>query len=126
MEDIVWYSISIVVVGFILGWKLSARHHMQIFGDILDALGVTESQLNAIRIDEDGQEDKPIAITVEQVGGNLYAYTKENPRFLAQGTTPEELRQSLSERLLNADVIIYEDDAGYDVMKHLNSATEVA
>lgn len=123
--DFIGYSVALLAAGITLGWHLSTRHHIQIFGDLLDALGVSPDELEKLKFDDD-LDETTVAITVEKVGNNLYAYTKENPKFLAQGQTREELLKSLGEKLIDATVIIHEDDEGYEIMQTTESAAEAS
>jgi hypothetical protein len=67
-------------------------------------------------LDEDVSSETEIAITVEQLNGNLYAYTKENPKFIAQGRNREELITALGQKLNDATILISEGDEGFEIM----------
>jgi hypothetical protein len=118
MNDI-WSYVAVSVVSFALGWCICHWHCIRTFGDILEYFGISIEDLENMKIDEldeNVSSETEIAITVEQLNGNLYAYTKENPRFLAQGRDREELINALGQKLNDATILISEGDEGFEIM----------
>jgi hypothetical protein len=120
MDDY-WSYIGVGTSCFVLGWVISHWYCIRTFGDILDYFGITVDDLENMKIEEllDNQgnsDETEVAITVETVNGQLYAYTKENPRFLAQGRNREELITALGEKLSDVTILISEGDEGFELM----------
>jgi hypothetical protein len=121
MDDY-WSYIGVGTSCFVLGWVISHWYCIRTFGDILEYFGITVDDLENMKIEEllAKKEDEPdeteVAITVETVNGQLYAYTKENPRFLAQGRNREELINALGEKLSDVTILISEGDEGFELM----------
>lgn len=120
MDDY-WSYIGVGTSCFVLGWVISHWYCIRTFGDILEYFGITVEDLENMKIEEllDNQgnsDETEVAITVETVNGQLYAYTKENPRFLAQGRNREELITALGEKLSDVTILISEGDEGFELM----------
>jgi len=121
MDDY-WSYIGVGTSCFVLGWVISHWYCIRTFGDILEYFGITVDDLENMKIEEllvkkgDESDETEVAITVETVNGQLYAYTKENPRFLAQGRNREELINALGEKLSDATILISEGDEGFELM----------
>jgi hypothetical protein len=121
MDDY-WSYIGVGTSCFVLGWVISHWYCIRTFGDILEYFGITVDDLENMKIEEllakkeDEHDETEVAITVETVNGQLYAYTKENPRFLAQGRNREELITALGEKLSDATILISEGDEGFELM----------
>ena len=120
MDDY-WTYIGVGTSCFVLGWVISHWYCIRTFGDILEYFGITVDDLENMKIEEllDNQgnsDETEVAITVETVNGQLYAYTKENPRFLAQGRNREELITALGEKLSDVTILISEGDEGFELM----------
>jgi hypothetical protein len=121
MDDY-WSYIGVGTSCFVLGWVISHWYCIRTFGDILEYFGITVDDLENMKIEEllvkkeDECDENEVAITVETVNGQLYAYTKENPRFLAQGRNREELINALGEKLSDATILISEGDEGFEIM----------
>jgi hypothetical protein len=120
MDDY-WSYIGVGTICFVLGWFISHWYCIRTFGDILEYFGITVDDLENMKIEEllDNQgnsDETEVAITVETVNGQLYAYTKENPRFLAQGRNREELINALGEKLSDVTILISEGDEGFELM----------
>jgi len=121
MDDY-WSYIGVGTSCFVLGWVISHWYCIRTFGDILEYFGITVDDLENMKIEEllvkkeDEPDETEVAITVETVNGQLYAYTKENPRFLAQGRNREELINALGEKLSDVTILISEGDEGFELM----------
>lgn len=127
----------LIVTGVVSGaisWYICMTECTKVFTHILKEIGVDDIPrvLKSVNVKNNiGTSEEPVkdvAITVEKDNDILYAYTKFQPKFLAQGKTPEELFQNLGRRLINANVIINEDDDGYDyilpLIEKLTQSTE--
>jgi hypothetical protein len=121
MDDY-WSYIAVGLGSFVLGWGICHWYCIRTFGDILEYFGITIADLENMKFDgfpiehADESDENEVAITVEQVNGQLFAYTRENPRFLAQGRNREELLDALGQKLNNATILISEDDEGFHLM----------
>lgn len=112
--------VAVGVVCFIIGWSISHWSTVKTFAAILHYFGITNEDLESMNDDLvrniTKQDETTVAITVEEVDGMLYCYTKENPKFLAQGRNREELLKALAVKLHDVTVIISENDAGFHLL----------
>lgn len=119
MDDY-WSYIGVGLGSFALGWGICHWHCIRTFSDILEYFGIGIEDLENMKLEEvdevDESDENEVAITVEQVNGQLFAYTKENPRFLAQGRNREELITALGVKLSDATILISEGDEGFEIM----------
>ena len=121
MSDVLSY-VGVGVGSFVAGCVVAQAYSIHVFGEILEYFDISPDDLtNMRRVLRGGTVPEPsdseVAITVEDVDGTLYAYTKENPRFIAQGSNREALIISLGIALVNATILIAEGDAGFDIMQ---------
>ena len=126
----------LVVVAFAFGWYLGSKittHLLALsFRQILDDLGVKNSQLRQLARDidpnfpdvnastQDGDQLTPLEVTIEQHQGVLYAYRKDNKQFLGQGTDQTTLVDSIAKRMTDVRLIIDTAD-GADLLRKNNS-----
>ena len=128
MELIDWITLAIfTMIGAIAGWRLSAAFHTSLFHQILKDLGVTNAQLIKVARDsalaagidaevandrlkslEDGLEK--VEIKVEKHGEMLYAFRKDNDKFLGQGSTKDALIEAMKHHVSNVRCIVVEGD----------------
>ncbi len=98
----------LVVLGFVLGYKISEIVHVYSFKKILEDLNVGEGDLRKLHsklakeVGEDvedtaDQSKTVIEIKVEEHQGILFAYELEHDTFVAQGKDSDELL----DRILN-------------------------
>lgn len=127
------YFIELLIVfglGWYLGYKLSAVFHLRLFKMILEDMGIDNKKLVEFArktgaefitpevdeqfkaIEEDGLEQ--IEIKVEKHSNTLYAFRKDNDQFLGQGSTKEDLIESMGQRLKNVRLTVVE---GNEYMK---------
>lgn len=118
MELIDWITIAVIfALGWFLGNRAATRIHLTAFSMILKELGVKNQDLirvaraNGLTIPEP-EHDEPeldhIEIKVEKHGEMLYAFRKDNDRFLGQGTSREELINRMAESLRNVRCTVVE------------------
>jgi hypothetical protein len=88
---------------------------------ILQKIGIDDLSKELAKFHRNGNDTKNIAITIEQENGILFAYSKENPKFLAQGKTAEELLQNIGNRFIDVNITIGEHDKGYEILMALNN-----
>jgi hypothetical protein len=116
-------TIILIVLGFIVGWKLSEWITTASFMKILDDLGVSNDQLSKLNdqyaanlgIDEKPAEEaaeKIVNVKIEQHGNRLYAYDLHTDEFLVYADTAEELITALSQRYDGNTRVLIEKDQG--------------
>lgn len=123
--------IIVGVVAFIVGWRLSHHTSALLFSKILEELGVTEKQLDALikkagnkeessatpeEIEEELLEE--IEVKIESHQGQLYAFRVEDDKFLGQGADRESLVKRLAESMTGVRLIIREENGA----QHLKEA----
>ena len=129
-------TLILIVLAFAVGWRLGSwiTTHLlaQSFRQILNDLGVKNSQLRKLAEDvgvelpavnastAEGDSLTPVEITIEQHQGVLYAYRKDNQQFLGQGTDRQGLIDSISKRMTDVRLIIDQND-GADLLQKNNS-----
>jgi len=116
-----------LALGFYVGYKIAEAILLFTFKKVLEEFNIGAKELEAIaeRLgveypktptaaadDTEESEFPKVAIEVEQLGTTLYAYRKDNGRFLGQAATPEELIQRLGEQLSNVKLIVAREDGG--------------
>jgi hypothetical protein len=121
MSDVLSY-VGVGVGSFVTGCVVAQAYSIHVFGEILEYFDISHDDLinmrHVLRGDTVSEPSgREVAITVDDVDGTLYAYTKENPRFIAQGPNREALIISLGLALVNATILITEGDAGFAIMQ---------
>lgn len=116
-----------LALGFYVGYKIAEAILLFTFKKVLEEFNIGAKELESIAerlgvqvptkptndLAEDSEEEFPkVAIEVEQLGTTLYAYRKDNGRFLGQAATPEELIIRLGEQLSNVKLIVAREDGG--------------
>lgn len=117
-----------VAIGLYVGYKAGEAVTMWLTVKALKELNIGPKELEQLlaKLKEQNptettaaQEELPnpdafpkIAIEIEQVGSMLYAYQKENGRFVGQATTPEDLIRCLSEKFTNVKLTVAREDGG--------------
>ena len=125
--DMIEYII-VGLVGLIVGWHTSRHVHLQGFRDLLRAMQITEQQLrDAVRKIaspewqqlEDAPEDlNVVEVRLEEVGGEIFAYRKDNHQFLGQGCNPQGLIERLNQNLTPCRVIVADEDGAALLQKN--------
>jgi hypothetical protein len=116
------YIILTAIIAFVLGYKVAELIGTMALREILNDLGIKESQLRSL-IDQESQEDQPrqeVELRIEQIEGQLLAYEKQpQVRFVAQSPTAELLLERLVQFYpVNTRLNISCTD-GSDLMQHL-------
>lgn len=116
------YIILTAIIAFVLGYKVAELIGTMALREILNDLGIKESQLRSL-IDQESQEDQPlqeVELRIEQIEGQLLAYEQQpEVRFVAQSPTAELLLERLVEFYpANTRLNISRTD-GSDLMQHL-------
>ena len=119
--------IILFALGFWLGGRIRSIWDHITFKMILDDLGVTKKQLNAVAkkhgkdfdptddAEETSEELTVVAIKIEQHDGHLYVFRKDNDQFLGQGKDLESLIDRLGEKLKNVRLVASKED-GADLL----------
>lgn len=112
--------IVIACVAFWLGSRLTMKFQEQVFMKILQDLGITTDQLQALNKElnfvenDDGVKLEEMEIRIEEYQGRLYVYRVSDNKFLAQGEDREKLIESLTQNLTNVRLIVSEENgAGF-------------
>ena len=116
------YIILTAIIAFVVGYKVAELIGTLALREILEDLGIKESQLRSL-IDQENQEDQPrqeVELRIEQIEGQLLAYEQQpEVRFVAQCPTAELLLERLVEFYpANTRLNISRTD-GSDLMQHL-------
>ncbi len=125
MEVFIEYFI-VFALGWYIGGKITAALHLRLFKLILEDLKISNADLiNVARrtgadfitpeqeamlkeAEEDGLER--IEIKVEKHSETLYAFRKDNDKFLGQGSSREDLIAALEKNMTNVRLIVVEGD----------------
>jgi len=119
-------TIIIMVIAFIVGWKLNELLMAVSFKKILEELKVTDNDLktlaqkNGIEIPENAAEKSQgseIHIRIEKINGSLLAYEVAKDSFVAQGDDPEMLLSRIIERFPAGTRITVLKEHGGDIIE---------
>jgi hypothetical protein len=113
----------LIVLGFVLGFKVSEAYHVFSFKKILEDLNVSEKDLRRLHskmakdLDEDAESPADtktiIEIKVEQHQGLLFAYEAEHDTFIAQGQDGDELLSRILDKYpVNVRVVCDRSNGG--------------
>lgn len=122
-------SLLFLVVGFYAGWKLSDYLRTTATMMLFRELGISEKDLralakkNGMELPEDNSEDseddlEEIHIKVEKHGTEIYAFRVDNDQFLGQGSTREQLIESMGQRMKDVRLIV---DEGKELLQESHS-----
>ena len=116
------YIILTAIIAFVVGYKVAELIGTLALREILEDLGIKESQLRSL-IAQENSEDSPlqeVELRIEQIEGQLLAYEQQpEVRFVAQCPTAELLLELLVEFYpVNTRLNISRTD-GSDLMQHL-------
>ena len=110
------------VLGALLGWKVHDIWTRVMIKELLQDMGITDQQQKQLRekcIDElkahnidPGVEDEvpEIEVTLEQHQGVIFAYSKDDGTFMAQGANKEQLLNALRDRYKNIRCVVADRD----------------
>ena len=133
--DLVLIFIAGLLLGVWLGWRTSNRMHEMLLPEILKMTGVTDEKLKAAmaQLRLNLPEDHPdkiksvdeilpsVNVRIEEHGDQLYAYRKEDDKFLGQGRTQEALLSRMQEQNKGTSfkIIVAKED-GADLLQKYN------
>ena len=117
--------IIVALVAFALGFKISEIIHVISFKRILEDLGVQPEQLNRLAREIGVPESqlsrtetkKIVEVTLEKIGGVIYAYRRDNNQFLGQGTDHDTLIDHLNKTFAQGARIVIREQDGAELMK---------
>jgi hypothetical protein len=111
----------LIPVAFYIGWKVNEAWMLLSFRTILQELKISNDQLvkiardKGIQLTETDPDPEPesdpgvpalLEVRLEQIDGQIFAYSLKDDQFLGQGTDRDTLVQRLTENLTNVRVII--------------------
>lgn len=98
----IFTSIVVFLVGFLMGWKVREIHAIHRGRQIIRKLA--EEEAKQIK-------DNYIKIKMELVGDEIFVYSGEDHMFLAQGSSLKEVEEKLNERFPGKKYLIEEGNA---------------
>ncbi len=107
-------TLLVLIVGFILGWKLNGLFNRFTTISILRDLGITEQQLKTQMRKYESPEAEPedelttIEVVLEQHQGQIYAFRKDTDAFLGQGRDRDSLIDDLKTKMNNVRLVVVE------------------
>jgi hypothetical protein len=122
----------IAIVCFAIGWALGARVTrtilQRVFSEILADLNIGPDNLRSladkygmpmtkVEQDDNGEDHEVVEVKIEEHQGCLYAFRKDNDKFLGQGATREELIERLKEEFSGTVKMIVREVDGADLIK---------
>ena len=121
------------ILGFAIGWSLSARVNRELMGrafaEILKDLNINETNLKSLatkygmkvtKVEKDeatNEEMEVVEVKIEKHHGSLYAFRKDNDKFLGQGENREELIERLKHEFSGTVKMIVREADGADLIK---------
>jgi len=119
-------TVILIVLAFIIGWKINEIVMAASFKKILEDLKVPDSALadlarrNGIEIPEESSAEKPkgpeINLRIEAVGGSLLAYELDQDSFVAQADDADQLLSRIIERFPVGTKITVQKEHGGDLI----------
>lgn len=121
MDDTL-FMFLVLILGIIIGWRLSSAFSRITMFAIMRDMGITEQQLKdqmkkyGHEVDDDAAKDEltTIEVTLEQHQGQIYAFRKDTDAFLGQGRDRDSLIDDLKGKMNNVRLVIVE---GNDLIK---------
>lgn len=113
-----------LALGVYIGYKIAEAMLLFTIKKILEELDISQKELDALTkrlgmevptaaAENLAEEDLPkVSIEIEKLGNTLYAYRKDNGRFLGQATSPEELIALMAEKLQDVKLTVTPEDGG--------------
>ena len=108
----------LIPVAFYIGWKANEAWMLLSFRTILEELKISNDQLikiaesKGIKLTDSQPEPDPgdtlpeLEVRLEQINGQIFAYSLKDDQFLGQGTDRDSLIKRLTENLSNVRVVI--------------------
>jgi len=134
--ELIIIVIAAVVMGFVWGWRTSTRVHLEGFRHILRSLNITnEDLIRSIRktaspellerldliqsqTPSESQRDSIVEVKLEQHGGQIYAFRKDNDQFLGQGADRDSLIDRLNQTMKPCTVNVAREDGAELLQKN--------
>lgn len=123
-----WLLISyvgVLAVGGYLGYTVNDWVIRKTFGEMMAEAGLTDDKMDQFvthwapimepELAADGSTPK-VQITLEQVGDDIYCYSKTTKEFLGQAKDREELVEVLTQRLGPVTLLVQPED-GADLIE---------
>ena len=117
----------LIIIAFVLGWKINEFIMAHTFRKILDELKVSDQALRklvddrSLLIPEDTAAEKPrgptVEIKIEQHQGQLLAFEATKDTFLAQGQDPDMLLSRIVDIFPVGTKIVIDNDHGGELIK---------
>lgn len=110
------------VLGAFLGWKVCDIWTRVMIKELLEDMGLTDKQMKALRdkcatelrsagIDPGVEDEMPeVEIRIEQIQGQIFAYSLDDGTFMAQGSNREELFNNLRERYKQIRCVVSQEN----------------
>lgn len=129
--------IIVLIVGLVVGYKISTAMHLQAIKDLLRSLDISNEdlmraarknasaemllELDAIeqRYQQQKSEETVIDVKLEQHGGQIYAFRKDTDQFIGQGADTAALIERLNQTLKPCRVVVAKED-GADLLQKNN------
>lgn len=117
------------VIGWILGWRINDALRTAAVKALLKELGVTDQDLRRAALKngiilaeapESAADEVVVEVRLEQDGGQIYAYRKDDSTFLGQGHDKESLIAAIAHRMKDVRLVIAQED-GADLLQKSHS-----
>ena len=130
--------ILVLILGLVIGWRASARVHLDGFRELMRMLKISDqdlvqamrrsapqdwhAKLDLIAAEQEQTDESAVVINVrlEQMGDVIYAYRKSDDQFLAQGLDADTLIARLNETMTSCRIIVAKED-GADLLRKNNT-----
>ena len=118
--DLILSLVGVFTIGVYVGYKINDMIMKHTFALMIKEAGLGDKDLNkfidhwAPKVGEGVPEeaDNTLDITLEKQGDMIYAYRKDNSKFLAQGRDKDELVQALSKDWPGVTLLVKKEDGG--------------
>jgi hypothetical protein len=101
-----------------LGFKINDILIKHTFGEMIKQAGLQDQDLDKFvehwspLLQEESQSNPTLEITLEQQGDMIYAYRKDNSKFLAQGRDQAELTAALARDWPGVTLLVRKEEGG--------------
>jgi len=109
-------------IGLLLGWKVCDTWTRVMIRELLEDMGLDEKQQKKLRekcvtelrsagIDPGVEDEMPeVEIRIEQIQGQIFAYSLDDNEFMAQGKNREELFNNLRARYKEIRCVVSQEN----------------
>ena len=118
MDLIIGY-VAVFALGGWVGYKINDLVIKHTFAKMIEEAGLSDRDLNKFAehwapVLEEAQESDEVTldITLEKQGDMIYAYRKDNSKFIGQGRDKDELVQVLSKDFPGVTLQVRKEDGG--------------